>query len=62
MDEFVSAVKRRFGERAIIQFEDFSNDNGKRLLERRGLPTRSLTVCSYCTCEWRAAGPDYGCN
>jgi len=34
MDEFISAVKRRFGERAIIQFEDFSNDNGKRLLER----------------------------
>ena len=34
LDEFVDAVKRRFGERCVIQFEDFSNANGKRLLER----------------------------
>ena len=34
LDEFVDAVKRRFGERCIVQFEDFSNANGKRLLER----------------------------
>lgn len=34
VDEFIDASKRRFGERCIIQFEDFSNANGKRLLER----------------------------
>ena len=34
LDEFIDAVKRRFGERCIVQFEDFSNTNGKRLLER----------------------------
>lgn len=34
LDEFVDAVKRRFGDRCIVQFEDFSNQNGKRLLER----------------------------
>lgn len=34
MDEFVDAVKKRFGERCIVQFEDFSNANGKRLQER----------------------------
>lgn len=34
MDEFIDAVKRRFGERCVVQFEDFSNTNGKRLLER----------------------------
>lgn len=34
LDEFVEAAKRRFGERCVLQFEDFSNANGKRLLER----------------------------
>ncbi len=34
VDEFIDAVKRRFGERCVVQFEDFSNTNGKRLLER----------------------------
>ena len=34
LDEFVEAAKRRFGERCVVQFEDFSNANGKRLLER----------------------------
>ena len=34
LDEFIDAVKRRFGERCIVQFEDFSNTNGKRLLEQ----------------------------
>ena len=34
MDEFIAAVKRRFGERTVVQFEDFSNRNGKRLLDR----------------------------
>ena len=34
IDEFVESAKRRFGERVVLQFEDFSNVNGKRLLER----------------------------
>ena len=41
MDEFVDAVKRRFGDRVIVQFEDFSNQNGKRLQERYA--TRAAT-------------------
>ena len=41
MDEFVNAVKRRFGDRVIVQFEDFSNQNGKRLQERYA--TRAAT-------------------
>ena len=32
LDEFVEAAKRRFGERCVVQFEDFSNANCKRLL------------------------------
>ena len=41
MDEFVDAVKLRFGDRVIVQFEDFSNQNGKRLQERYA--TRAAT-------------------
>ena len=41
MDEFVDAVKLRFGDRVIVQFEDFSNQNGKRLQERYA--TRATT-------------------
>ena len=46
LDEFVDAVKRRFGERCVIQFEDFSNANGKRFSSgtprrRPSLPTTS---------------------
>lgn len=37
VDEFVSAAQRRFGQTVLFQFEDFGNENGRRLLnEYRG--------------------------
>ena len=46
LDEFIDAVKRRFGERCIVQFEDFSNTNGSGCWS--GTPRRrpSLTTTS----------------
>ncbi len=32
LDEFITAVKRRYGNTTIIHFEDMSYDNGNKLL------------------------------
>ena len=34
LDEFVKAVKRRYGETCLIQFEDFANANAFKLLNK----------------------------
>ena len=51
LDEFLSAVRRRYGNTTLLQFEDMTYDNASKLLNMyRWGCVRAVCVCVRCVC------------